>query len=49
MACWEIMLSKGQEWDWLGDPFYRVQTLAFLFVACLGGSDLSRDADSPIR
>ncbi len=21
MSCWEIMLSKGQEWDWLGDPF----------------------------
>ena len=24
---WEVMLSKGQEWDWLGDPFWRVQTL----------------------
>jgi DHA2 family multidrug resistance protein len=22
------MLSKGQEWDWLSDPFWRVQTLA---------------------
>jgi DHA2 family multidrug resistance protein len=32
MACWETMLSKGQEWDWLGDPFGRVQTLAVLFV-----------------
>jgi DHA2 family multidrug resistance protein len=31
MCCWEIMLSKGQEWDWLGDPFGRVQTLAILF------------------
>ena len=20
MCAWEIMLSKGQEWDWLGDP-----------------------------
>src|SRR5262249_3382613 len=20
MVCWEVMLSKGQEWDWLGDP-----------------------------
>ena len=20
MASWEIVLSKGQEWDWLGDP-----------------------------
>ena len=27
MCCWEIMLSKGREWDWLGDPFGRVQTL----------------------
>jgi MFS transporter, DHA2 family, multidrug resistance protein len=31
MVCWEVMLSKGQEWDWLGDPFWRVQTLATLF------------------
>jgi len=22
MVCWEILLSKGQEWDWLGDPFF---------------------------
>jgi DHA2 family multidrug resistance protein len=36
MVSWEIMLSKGQEWDWLGDPFYRVQTLLFLFVSGLG-------------
>jgi MFS transporter, DHA2 family, multidrug resistance protein len=35
MVCWEIMLSKGQEWDWLGDPFFRVQTLLILFVFCL--------------
>jgi DHA2 family multidrug resistance protein len=32
MSSWEIMLSKGQEWDWLGDPFGRVQTLVILFV-----------------
>jgi MFS transporter, DHA2 family, multidrug resistance protein len=31
MVSWEILLSKGQEWDWLGDPFYRIQTLALLF------------------
>src|SRR5262245_6092302 len=37
MSCWEIMLSKGQEWDWLGDPFWRVQTLLTLFVLGLGG------------
>jgi MFS transporter, DHA2 family, multidrug resistance protein len=28
IVCWEVMLSKGQEWDWLSDPFWRVQTLA---------------------
>ena len=32
MASWEIMLSKGQEWDWYNDPFWRVQTLVILFV-----------------
>jgi DHA2 family multidrug resistance protein len=37
MVCWEIMLSKGQQWDWLGDPFFRVQTLLVLFVLCLAG------------
>jgi DHA2 family multidrug resistance protein len=36
MACWEIMLSKGQEWDWVSDPFWRVQTLLVLFVLGLG-------------
>ena len=37
VVCWEIMLSKGQEWDWLSDPFWRVQTLALLFgVGLLG-------------
>lgn len=35
MVSWEVVLSKGQEWDWFGDPFYRVQTLATLFVAGL--------------
>src|SRR5947209_3193698 len=32
MSSWEILLSKGQEWDWLGDPFGRIQTLIVLFV-----------------
>jgi len=36
MVCWEVGLSKGQEWDWFGDPFYRVQTLVTLFVLGLG-------------
>ena len=37
MFSWEILLTKGQEWDWFGDPFLRVQTLALLFVFCLVG------------
>ena len=37
MVSWEVMLSKGQEWDWLGDPFWRVQILALLFVVGLAG------------
>jgi MFS transporter, DHA2 family, multidrug resistance protein len=31
MVSWEVMLSKGQEWDWLSDPFWRVQTLSSFF------------------
>jgi DHA2 family multidrug resistance protein len=34
MSCWEVMLSKGQEWDWYNDPFWRVQTL---FLGFAGG------------
>ena len=37
MVCWEVMLSKGQEWDWFGDPFWRVQTLAACFTVGLVG------------
>src|SRR5262249_53162332 len=36
MSCWEVTLSKGQEWDWIGDPFWRVQTLILLFALGLG-------------
>jgi len=36
IACWEITLSKGQEWDWLGDAFGRIQTLGVLLVLSLG-------------
>ncbi len=36
MSSWEIMLSKGQEWDWLKDAFWRIQTLLILFVLGLG-------------
>ncbi|MCG3137123.1 MAG: putative multidrug resistance protein EmrY [Phycisphaerae bacterium] len=35
MSCWEIILSKGQEWDWLGDPFGRMPFLVMLFVVGL--------------
>lgn len=35
MVSWEVMLSKGQEWDWLSDPSWRVQILAILFVVGL--------------
>jgi DHA2 family multidrug resistance protein len=37
MVSWEVMLSKGQQWDWLGNPFWRVQTLAGLFIIGLVG------------
>ena len=37
MVSWEVMLSKGQEWDWLGDPFWRVQALAVFFAVGLVG------------
>jgi MFS transporter, DHA2 family, multidrug resistance protein len=37
MVCWEVMLSKGEEWNWLGDAFWRVQTLAILFILALAG------------
>jgi DHA2 family multidrug resistance protein len=37
VASWEIMVSKGQEWDWLGDPFWRVQTLLFVLLLALAG------------
>ncbi len=37
IASWEVMLSKGEEWDWLGDPFWRVQTLLIVFVLALAG------------
>jgi MFS transporter, DHA2 family, multidrug resistance protein len=37
IVSWEVMLSKGQEWDWLGDPFWRVQMLAIFFTVGLAG------------
>ncbi len=38
LVCWEVLLSKGQEWDWIGDAFGRVQTLVTLLI--LGGCGL---------
>jgi DHA2 family multidrug resistance protein len=35
MVCWEVVLSKGQEWDWFGDPFWRIQSLSAVFVVAL--------------
>jgi len=37
LVSWEILLSKGQEWDWFGDPFGRIQTLVTLCVGGLAG------------
>ena len=47
MCCWEIMLSKGREWDWLGDPYWRLQTLLVLFVVGSGLADRPGDAHQP--
>ena len=38
IVCWEVVLSKGQEWDWLSDAFGRVQILVTLFL--IGGAGL---------
>jgi MFS transporter, DHA2 family, multidrug resistance protein len=38
MVCWEVVLSKGQEWDWFNDAFGRIQILATLFL--VGGTSL---------
>ena len=37
MSSWEIVPSKGQEWNWWGDPFGRVQTIQVTFAVCLVG------------
>jgi DHA2 family multidrug resistance protein len=38
MSAWEVLITKGQEWDWLWDPFGKVQTLLILVV--VGGIGL---------
>ncbi|OWK37912.1 Drug resistance transporter EmrB/QacA subfamily [Fimbriiglobus ruber] len=35
MASWEVTLSKGQEWNWWGDPRWRIPILIILFAVCL--------------
>ncbi|MGA8170907.1 MAG: DHA2 family efflux MFS transporter permease subunit [Methylocystis sp.] len=35
VVCWEVMLSKGEEWNWLGDAFGRIQILLTLFIVGL--------------
>jgi MFS transporter, DHA2 family, multidrug resistance protein len=32
----EVLYAKGQEWDWFGDPFWRVQTFFLTMVVGLG-------------
>ena len=49
MTSWEVLISKGQEWDWFGDPFLRVQGLALLFVLGLVGLIIrERRYDNPL-
>ena len=31
----EVLYAKGQEWDWFGDPFWRVQTFFVMMVVGL--------------
>jgi MFS transporter, DHA2 family, multidrug resistance protein len=49
MVSWEVMLSKGEEWNWLGDVFGRIQTLLTLFIVGLGGADRLGDAPQKRR
>ncbi|HYY30855.1 MAG TPA: DHA2 family efflux MFS transporter permease subunit [Chthoniobacterales bacterium] len=37
IVCWEVVLSKGQEWDWVSDAFGRVQVLVTLFFIAGAG------------
>ena len=49
MSSWEIMLSKGQEWDWYNDPIWRVQTLFVVFMHRARLLDFPRAADRASR
>jgi len=46
IVCWEVVLSKGQEWDWLSDAFGRVQVLLALFLIA-GASLVFREMRHP--
>lgn len=35
VICMEVLLSKGQEWDWFGDPWFRIHALALGFFGGL--------------
>src|SRR5262249_32331887 len=35
MASFEVVISKGQEWDWLGDPVGRIQVLISVMLVGL--------------
>ena len=37
MVSWEVLLSKGQEWDWYADPFWRFHAAFLGFVLGLIG------------
>ena len=37
MSSWEVMLSKGQEWDWYNDPFRASRLFFIVFVLALVG------------
>ena len=38
LTCLAILLNKGQQWDWFGDPFGRVQWLLAGAVVGVGGA-----------
>ena len=48
MSAMEVVLSKGQEWDWTHDPYWRVQGLLFvLSVGLVRDRDLGVEAPGP--
>ena len=37
VACWETVLSKGQEWNWLADAYWRLQPVAVVMLLAVVG------------